>query len=296
MLHFGIFDSEMIWFTFFCDGKVAAKYSDEEFSANKKLYDIPGLVGYGDGQKKRLSTILQCADVDLKVELLEEYLGVCLCYHPDLLDAPHMLFRDRSDACYQKHLEAEKRLTGKAAPMAAKLVAEYPGKLFWDFFALGLYQNAKPHCFLYGYEKDGSNELAPVRFVGSGFEAVSLAEFMVGRAQIPYMDPRFDLDYETPCKVTFSDECPAAYRGKVMTLPSGFYPEGFLSTGELLLQGNHRILIVDSTLKIIAKLSVKGDIADILDDYILTTTGDSFCGYCYEPKAKVYIYKIMKNN
>ena len=79
-----------------------------------------------------------------------------------------------------------------------------------------------------------------------------------------------------------------------MTLPSGFYPESFTKNNELLLQGNHRIYVADSTMKIIAKLSIKGDIADIMDDYVLTTTGDSFCGYCFEPKAKIYIYEIAR--
>ena len=79
-----------------------------------------------------------------------------------------------------------------------------------------------------------------------------------------------------------------------MTLPNGFYPRDFTNTDELLLQGNHRIYVVDAALKIIAKLSIKGDIADIVDDHILTVTGDSFCGYCYEPKAKIYIYKLIR--
>ena len=46
VLYFNVFDSEAIWFVFFRGGKVAAKYSDDEFSANKGLYGIPALVGY----------------------------------------------------------------------------------------------------------------------------------------------------------------------------------------------------------------------------------------------------------
>ena len=46
VLYFNVFDSEAIWFVFFRGGKVAAKYLDDEFSANKGLYGIPALVGH----------------------------------------------------------------------------------------------------------------------------------------------------------------------------------------------------------------------------------------------------------
>ena len=79
-----------------------------------------------------------------------------------------------------------------------------------------------------------------------------------------------------------------------MILPDGFYPMEFLPSGELLLMGNHRIYIADPTLKIIAKLTVKGDVADIVGNHILTTAGSSFWAYLYDPKAKIYIYEVVK--
>ena len=72
VLYFNVFDSEAIWFVFFRGGKVAAKYSDDEFSANKGLYSIPALVGYESGGKRRLSDILSCADTERKIALLDE--------------------------------------------------------------------------------------------------------------------------------------------------------------------------------------------------------------------------------
>ena len=296
VLHFGVFDSDMLWFDFFRNGKVVARYSDEEFVSNKKLFDIPSLIGYDDGQKKRLSSLLRCSDIDLKIAMLEEFFGVCLLFLPEFLDEPNMLLRERIDKLYLQYHAEEKALTGKSAPISLNLIAEYPGKLFWDVF--GKHETVKPHFFLYGYTSENGwtehHNLTPVRFTGNSLEASTFHVFEQDRIPRKSGDPRFQLHYSTPCKVTFSEECPADYRGKTMTLPNGFYPEEFLPSGELLLQGNHRIYVADQTFKIIAKLTIKGDIADVLGTHILTTTGDSFCGYCYEPKAKIYIYEVAK--
>lgn len=294
VFHFGVFDSEMIWMNVLRAGKVVSRYSDDEFVSNKKLYDIPALIGYGDGQKKRLSSLLSCSDIDLKISMLEEFLGVCLLYQPDVSDDPGVFRRERSDTLYRGYQKEEKMLTGKAAPISLNLIAEYPGKLFWDFFGCNHLYMRKPHCFLYGYANDDSHNLKPVRFTGKCLEKIDSITFSQDRIHWKYEDPRFKMHYGTLCKVTFSDDCPLAYRGKTMTLPNGFYPQDFTNTDELLLQGNHRIYVLDAALKIIAKLSIKGDIADIVDDHILTVTGDSFCGYCYEPKAKIYIYKLIR--
>lgn len=294
VLYFGVFDSEMIWFAFFRNGKVISRYSDDAFVSNKKLFDIPSLIGYGDSQKKRLSSILNCPDIDFKIQMLEEYLGVGLLYLPDISDVPEILHRERSDTLYRKYQEAEKALTGEAASIRLNLIAEYPGKLFFDFFDRIHLVSIKPHHFLYGYTQDHSNDLTPVVFTGKNLEPTNLSTFSQDRIRLGHEDPRFQMHYGTPCKVTFSHDCPPAYRGKTMTLPRGFYPGNFTKTNDLLLQGKQRIYVADSTLKIIAKLSIKGEVADIIDDYILTTTGSSFYGYCFEPKAKVYIYEIAK--
>ena len=284
----------MIWFEFFLNGKVVSRYTDEEFSANKKLFDIPSLIGYNDGQKKRLSTLLRCSDTDYKIAMLEEFFGVGLLYLPEIADEPELLRRDRSDTLYRKYQAEEKALTGRMAQIQFCMIREYPGKLFRNFFGFSFLNNIKPHYFLFGYAHEDSCDLTPVCFVGESLEASDLFTFSQNRIPWKPIDPCFELDYGTPCKVTFSDECPPAYRGKTMTLPNGFYPVSFTKNNELLLEGNHRVFVADPTLKIIAKLSVKGDIADVVDDYVLTTSGDSFFGYYFEPNAKIYIYKIVR--
>ena len=296
VLYFGVFDSEMLWFDFFRNGKVVARYSDKEFVPNKKLFDIPSLIGYGNGQKKRLSSLLSCSDTDTKIAMLEEYFGVCLLFLPELLDQPDKLVRERDDKLYQKYQAEEKALTGKAAPVSLNLIAEYPGKLFLNAF--GKPETIKPHFFLYGYTSeddwDEDGNLTPVKFTGNSLETSDFQEFEQDRIPRILGDPRFQIHYRTSYQVTFSEECPADYRGKTMILPNGSYPVEFLPSGELLLRGNHRVYVADPTLKIIAKLTIKGDIADVLGDHILTTTGDSFYVYGYEPKAKIYIYEVVK--
>ena len=295
VLHFGIFDSEMIWFTFFRNGKIIASYSDDECVANKKLFDIPAIVGYEEGNKRRLSNLLLCTDTEQKAAMLEEYFGVCLLYDTNLFDTYISLHRERSDLLYRKYQEEEKALTGKTAPISLDLIRKYQGKLFWNTFEKN--DTMKPHFFLQGfatedYSDAGYYTLIPVRFVGSHLEEVDNDTFLEGHIPRKYDDPRFRMDYGTPCKVTFMEGCPDEYVGKTMTLPNGYFPVAFIPSGELLLQGNHRIFVVDYTLKGIAKLTVKGDIADVLGNYILTTAGDSFCGYCYEPNAAIYIYEL----
>lgn len=294
VLHFEVFDSEMIMFEVLRKGKVAARYSDDECVTNKKMSDIPLLLGCDANQKKRLSSLLRCSDVDDTIAMLEEYFGVCLLYQPDVCDDPQLLHRVRSDALYRKYEAEEKAISGRAAPIQLRIIAEYPGKLFWDFFGRNHLQTVKPHCFLYGYSTPDFQGLAPVRFTGSNLEPCNLSTFSQERIPSAHEDPRFITDYRTPYTVTFSGDCPEAYRGQTTKLPNGFYPIGFTSANELLLQGKHRIYVTDSRLKIIAKLSIRGDIADIVNDHILTTTGDSFCGYCFDPKAKLYIYEIFR--
>ncbi len=75
-------------------------------------------------------------------------------------------------------------------------------------------------------------------------------------------------------------------------LPSGFFPDTFTDKGELILVGKHKVYMVDPSLKIIAKLSIKGDYCDYADEHILVTKGDSFYVYYHHPNAKVYIYRV----
>lgn len=294
VLCFHIFDSEMIWLCVFRGGKMAARYSDDNTIANKKIFDIPALVGYGEGYKKRLSSLLDCSDTERKVALLEEYFGVCLLYDSELANTPEQLRRTRGDALYREYMEEEKQLSGKKAPMELKCIAEYPGKIFFnDFGDFDNFNKYKKHYFLYGFT-EATDDLTPVHFTGTSLEPCDRETFEKDRIIRNTGDSRFVIEYRPVPKVTFSDDAPAEYRGKTMKLPVGVYPWRFLPSGELLLLGKSKIYVVDHALTVVAKFSCKGEVADIVDNCILTATGASFYGYCYEPKAKVYIYEIVK--
>jgi hypothetical protein len=292
VLLFDIFDSESIGFLFFKDGKLHSRYTDEGLRPNKKLYDIPGLVGLGDGNKRRLSNLLACPDTDFKIAMLEEYLGVCLLFVPELMDEPDLLRRKRGDEFYRQYLEAEKARSGKAAPYTLELLASAPGKLFWAEFGQNHIPLVKPHCFLYGYAEDNTHLLYPVRYTGPALVSISTEEFAEGRTRDKYNDSRFKIKYRPTDTVTFADNCPANFRGKTLPLPSSYYPVDFLSTGELLLAGNRRISLMDADGNIVFRHSVKGDVADVVDNYFLTTTGDSFCGYCHQSGAAIHFYRL----
>jgi len=294
VVFFCVHDSEAIFFEVIKGRKILARYSDDSTEANKKIYDIPALLGCEECGKKRLSAIFSCADTDLKVSLLEEYLGLALLYLPEAGEGE--LAREKSDALYREYENEEKQLTGKRAPYQAELIGEYKGKIFSGKFNSRAV--LEEHYYLFGYSEEKNRELSLVHFAGNELKEVDPEKKIVriGLERTKSHEKCFSIEYGTPCKVTFTDNCHEEYRGKTMVMPSGFYPRGFLGTGELILdtENTGKVYVVDSTLKIVAKLTVKGEIADLTDNYILTTTGGSFFYYGYEENARIYIYKIEK--
>lgn len=288
VLYFRIFDSEDIYFEFLQNGKTVARYSDDEFCTNKKLYGIPALLGYGDGYKKRLSNILNCGDADEKTELLEEYFGVCLLPFSEFFSDLAMLKRGKGDALYSAFIEKEKAIFGKNAPITLELVAQYKGKIFWDYFE-GCTQ--KKHCFLFGYENE-KTELRPVRFCGERLEPISNEEFNQNRVSRQNDYDFCKIEYGTICYAIFNDLAPDPYKDKKIKLPSSSYPLGFDTKNRLVLSGGRKIYIVDDHMEIIAKNSIKGDCVDIIGDFILIASGDSFYGYVYDPRSTVGIYRL----
>ena len=295
VLYFHIFDSDFICFKFFQNGKNVAKYLEYEFSDSKNLYSIPTLLAYGDGYKKRLSNILSCGDAHEKTQLLEEYFGVCLLPFPELVSDPSMLSREKGDALYTEYMKAIKAMSGTKAPISLQLVKEYKGKLFVDHFGQ-IPPRGKKNCFFFGYENEESANLTPVRFLGESLEPISAEEFeqsesiSLGSFTTDFCDMEYGLD----CYAIFNDLAPAPYAGKRMKLPRNFFPLGFDSKGRLVLVTNGKIAITDNDMKIIAYCSVKGDVIDMVGDYILTATGSSFYFYGYDPKASVKIYQLIE--
>ncbi|MBQ7886153.1 MAG: hypothetical protein IJ313_04580 [Clostridia bacterium] len=186
-------------------------------------------------------------------------------------------------------------MTGKAAPIELKLIESIPGKLFYDVFTGN---NMKAHYFLHGYTEDEDDaRFTPVHFTGKSLEAVSWEEFEKDRMERNLIDERFQYGYKAPSTtVTFSEKCPPAFAGKTMVLPAGCYPFEFTNDGLLLLRNKQRVCFVDESLKVIAKLPIKGSAADLLDGYLLTASESSFCVYGYAASARICIYQIIRKN
>ena len=293
VLHYYIHDSEYIEFRFFRGGKCTVLYSDDEFIKNKNICKIPELIGYGDEYKKRLEDILDCSDADEKTRLLEEFFGVCLLPDEEHISDPYWLRRERGDKLYAKYLKEQENISGEKAPISLKLVVEAKGKLYKGRFGD---HSQKEHCYLFGYERKGSDELRPVRFVGDGLEPISTEEFDRGRSPITACNSFFDIDWETANGIIFNDKAPHPYRNKSVKLPGGTYPFGFDTSNNVILAQKGKIAIMNEELKIIAKCSIKGEPADMVGNYILTTTGLSFCGYVYDPLSTVRIYKLLEKD
>ena len=293
VLHYFISDSDYIHFRFLQNGKCIAQYSDDEFVKNKNLYGIPSLIGYGDGNKKRLSSILSCADADEKTKMLEEYFGVCLLPFSECLSDPSILKRERCDTLYREFVKKEKEITGNQVPISLKLVAEFKGKIYIDYFGSDSHTQ-KEHCYLFGYETEESDELRPVRFVGEKLEPISIEEFNCGRKPITYDDEFFTFDRDTMNGIIFGDNVPHPYKNKKMKLHTGMYPFGFDTKNRIVLSSERKIAIADESMKIIAKCSIKGQPADMVGDYILATSGMSFFGYVYDPLSTIRIYELVE--
>lgn len=298
VLWFYIFDSEVLMFEFYREGKKVAAYSPEGY---KNLYVIPALVGYDDGQKRRLSNILDCVDMEFQVQLLEEYFGVCLIPFSEFLEhSPDSLVRIRSDKLYQAYLAEEKKLIGKQSPIKATLVSEVTGKLFERRFKDADFLTFTPHHYYFGYDTWESNweegALRTVRFEQGKLVPISQEEFDAAPKKLrreARVDGRISEDYFPVYKVHFTDKAPERLKNKTLIPPRGYSFCWFDEKGRAVLSnGRDGIAIVDETLKIIAKIRVKGCPVDYFDGYLLTAGSGSFCGYCFEPSNAIRIYRI----
>lgn len=302
VLWFYIFDSEAIWFEFYEKGKRVSAYSSEDMTGTKNLYGIPKLVGYEDGNKRRLSRILSSADVDFQIELLEEYFGVCLTPFPDLLnEGADALRRVRGDAKYQLLLEEDRKITGKQAPMKVELVWERLGKIFECRFGED-HDHFKPKHYYFGYDSFLSNfgqgNLRPVRFADEELVGITQEEFD-GVPQMVRGDARKDARIEEifglVYKVHFTNRAPKEFSGKTLVPPRGFYFFCFDDKGRVILSDEKGgLAVADESLQVIARMRVKGMPVDYMNGYILTAGSHSFYAYAYDPSDKVRIYRIVE--
>lgn len=284
VLWFYLFDDVFTNMEFYLAGKPAASYSCEIGGTNKNLFQIPQMVGYADGQKRRLTQILNCPDVALQIDLLEEYLGVCLIPCPELLnDDPHSLQRTRGDKRFREYMEEEKRLTGKRAPIQAELVQELNGLLDNADWHCEWFERKnghplpyfKEHYYLHSESKIVGAKRTPVCFRNGMIEFISAEEMRRDGADQRYPhrfignNRKYKQQFH-PARLVFSDTAPAAYAGKTMVLPRGMYGLGFDRKDRLVLyDDNGTFTIVDENMNVIAKQHLKGKIQDIDGDHIL---------------------------
>lgn len=267
----------------------------------KNLFGIPSLIGYENGQKRRLSKILSCADIDIQLELLEEYFGVCLIPFPEILEeSPNIISRVRGEDLYQAYLAEEKKLTGKQSPIQVMLVSEQTGKLFEHKFNDNDMQYFKPDHYYFGYDTFDSSfdggALHPVRFEQGKLVSITQEEFDAAPKvlnQNARVDERYTEEFYPSYKVHFTDKAPDGFKNKTLVAPRGFYFYWFDEKERAILSDERgSIAVVDETLKVIAKMRVKGDPVDFVDGYILTAGSESFYAYYYNPSNAVRIYRI----
>lgn len=293
VLWFYEFDDDYLYLKLYLYGKQVASYSGDGISPNKNLLQIPQWIGYEDGNKRRLSKILGCTDVDLQVKLLEEYLGVCLLPFPELVcEDIRALSRTRGDKLYKEYITAEEELTGKRAAIQVELVQEIEGLLdnsdwnheWFDKKRFQYLPHFKEHFYLYFKEKITGAERIPICFHNGKVQFISKEEMKRNGADKPYPhryigdNPNYKHEF-CPTKLIFSSMAPAAYRGQEILLPRGFYGLGFDLKERLVLYDCKRTFaIMDESMKVIAKQRLKGNIWDIDGDYILTVEATGFSG------------------
>lgn len=301
VLWFYIFDSESLLFEFYKNGKKVAAYSQMDSNRSKNLYGIPSLIGYESGQKHRLSKILSCADIDFQLELLEEYFGVCLIPFPEMLkESPNIISRVRGEELYLAYLAEEKKLTGKQSPIKVELISEQTGKLFEHKFIDNDKQYYKPSHYYFGYDTIDSNyedgALRPVRFEQGKLVSITQEDFNAAPKvlrQNARVDERFSEEFYPSYKIHFTDKAPAGLKNKTLIAPRGFHFYWFDENGRAILSDERGgIAVVDETLKVIAKMRVKGTPVNFADGYILTVGSESFFAYYYNPSNAVRIYRI----
>ena len=284
ILWFFEFDEEFIYFKLYQNGKQIAGYCGDGMTPSKNIFKVPAFIGYQEGNKRRLSTILGCGDVECQVALLEEYFGVCLLPFSEILvESPEELRRTRSDALYHEYAEAEKNLTGKRAPITAELVQELDGVgsesgIAYQFVSDDFHTFEKIRYSMYSAARITGYEKRLTCFSNGKFEFVDSDKLPLREGgkwyalSYPWDDIRYKVGDYPNRSIVFSKYAPPAYTGKTLTPPRGFHALGFDGKKRLILSDDHDvILIMNEEFQIIAKIRLKGFVDAVDGDYILTT-------------------------
>jgi len=293
VLYFYCNSDEVFDMYFFFDGKTVVKYCNDGLGENKGIFKLPSLVGYQEGNKRRISSILACKDLDKQIALLEEFLGVGL-------KNPRISVK-RDDMLYQMYIKSEKHLTGKNAPIKKELVFETDGKLFHTpFFAGDLKGFYKPHIYLFGFDKD-YDELEQerfyqwVEFANGKLLSVSEDEFSQVKFVKQTVERNDSFTYNSS-RVYFKKNAPKKFASKSFKVAQDLYPFDYYNDDIFILTNeNSTLFFVNSDFKIIAKQNFKGNPKEIRDGYILTVGAGSFWAYVYNPYDKVRIYRLYED-
>ena len=179
----------------------------------------------------------------------------------------------------------------------------YKGKIFNHYFGdvFNSYDYA-PHCYLYGFSDPSStmSELQPMKFVGDCLDPIGIEEFAkpssraIGNHNTMITGSSKLFAYEAG-KLSFGEKAPDEFKGRKMALPRGYFPLCFDKNNRLILTKNYNgMAIADSSLKIIAKINLKGCVVDYVNGYILTEGSQSNFAFCYDPGQEVRIYRLYE--
>ncbi len=293
VLYFYCNSDEVFDMYVFFDGKTVVKYYNDGLGENKGIFKLPSLVGYREGNKRRLSSILACKDFDKQIALLEEFLGVGL--------KNSQVSVEKGDKLYQMHINFEKQLTGKNAPIKKELVFETDGKLFHAPFSAGSLKGFyKPHIYLFGFDKDYDEleheriyrwvEFADGKLLPVSEEAFSQIKFVKQTAE------RNDSFTYNSSRVYFNKNAPDKFASRSFKVAQDLYPFDYYNDDIFILTNeNSTLFFVNSDFDIIAKQNFKGTPKEIRDGYILTVGAGSFWAYVYNPYDKVRIYKLYED-
>lgn len=154
-----------------------------------------------------------------------------------------------------------------------------------------------PIFYLFGYDTPGNNELRPVFFSGSALEPCELKK----EDYVELYDRRFPEGVsETYDPISgkdvfkFASNAPAAFSGREIPCPGGYYFLALDNRDHILLTDYKRSLIVmDNTGNVVSRCFVKGDPVDFRDGFILTEGPGSEFAHEYSPTDCVRIYRLQ---
>ena len=299
VLFFFVYDSDIVSFSFLINGRKIVDFSTESTSSPKGISKIPEIVGDDQkGSKRKISTLLQCADNERLISLLEEYFGLNLLFNSnDRLESADCKM-EKGDRLYLEYLEDYKKICGKNAAIRAEMIKEYHGKIFMSQFGSEKY--CPQFYYLFGYDTPENHKLHPVLFSGNELEPCDLKESDYNdcisyreEMKLAGVSDKFDPNSER-YSLHFDSNAPGIFQGREIVCPRGYYFFAFDDRNHILLTDNKRsFLILDCNGETVARCSVKGTPIAFRDGFILTEGPGSEFAYEYSPTDYVRIYRLQ---